>query len=508
MDEFRSSGPEPLPPAHAASSGFAIRYLLSGIAIAVLALATILGALQIGGSGSPSIGSLLTFLVILSILWGALLLEIPRRPFSLHLMHLIAMYIFLAVAPLYQVIYGLFPLELFARVDSRYVLRANLLVTLWLLFYLAFYSVGRRLTLLRLARRGETRLARVVSPWRINAALLVSFGVMGYLAALGLAGITTRAGAFEAVATAGSSPLMLINNVFVRAFPVVALGAGGLLLARSFRATALFTGPLVLLASLGNLYVNNPLASARYWTISVLLGFIAPHVLQRRATAVLMLVGVICGFAVLPGLGNARDANSFAEMLAYVREVPSPALYLARSGDVGSYGIFILVLRYIDRDGLRLGQQLAGVLLFWVPRSVWHAKPIGTGAFVASHFGFDFTNLSAPIVAEAVVDFGCIGVALLAALFGLVLSRLDTVFWRRSDGGASAVRSIDTVYPFLLGLVVFMTRGDLLSSFGYTLGFVASAIPPFFLGGRSVSRSAPFLERPNGRRGRTEDALG
>ncbi len=508
MSEFEASDPMPPPPARAVSSGVAIRYLLSGSTIALLALSTILGALQIGGSGSLSMGSLLTFLVILSILGGALFLEIPRRPFSLHLMHLIAIYIFLAAAPLYQVIYGLFPLDFFARVDSRYVLRANLLVILWLVFYLIFYSMGRRFTLARIARRGESRLARVVSQWRINAALLVSFGVMAYLAALGLAGVATRGGAFEAVATTGSSPLMLINSVFVRAFPVVALGAGGLLLARSFRASALFTGPLVLVALIGNLYANNPLASARYWTIAVFLGLIAPHILQRRATAVLTLVGIVCGFAVVPGLGLARNASSFSELLADLREVPSPAMYLAKSGDVDAYGILVLVLRYVDRDGVRLGQQLAGVLLFWIPRSLWHAKPIGTGAFVASRFGFDFTNLSAPIVAEALVDFGWIGVPIFAAFFGLVLSRLDTVFWHRRDDGVSAVRSIDTIYPFLLGMVVFMTRGDLLSSFAYTLGFTASAVVPFFLGGRSMSRSAPISEHLLETRGVGEDALG
>src|SRR5208283_3544593 len=105
------------------------------------------------------------------------------------------------------------------------------------------------------------------------------------------------------------------------------------LVTRSFRKAGLFTGPLVLLCLLGNLYVNNPLAAARYWTVAVALGLVAPYIFQRRATGALTVAGLVIGFVVLPGLGLARDARSFSEMLEYLRDVPSPAQYLALNGD-------------------------------------------------------------------------------------------------------------------------------------------------------------------------------
>jgi hypothetical protein len=100
--------------------------------------------------------------------------------------------------------------------------------------------------------------------------------------------------------------------------------------------------------------------------------------------------------------------------------------------------------------------------------------------------GFDFTNFSVPIVAEPLVDFGMIGVPFFAFLFGWVLSSFDRSYWSSSDVERSPTgcRRIDIIYPFWVGLMLLMTRGDFLSSFGYTVGITFAMIPLILVPGR------------------------
>jgi len=52
-------------------------------------------------------------------------------------------------------------------------------------------------------------------------------------------------------------------------------------------------------------------------------------------------------------------------------------MFVAR--DFDSYQNFAIVF---FEDFITYERQLLGALLFWVPRSIWPNKPIGSGAFV------------------------------------------------------------------------------------------------------------------------------
>jgi hypothetical protein len=464
--------------------------------IAALAVATLVGVGSLRSLGVRfDASSILSFLPILTVLWVLLFVEMRKRPYSLHFIHLIALYIFLAAAPMYQVALGEFPLERHAGVTSHYVILANAACALWI----AGYSAGYFYTHFVVSRKPEWRLARnlrrEVSTGRVRTCLLLIFPVLAYLVYMGFGGVLTRYGAAETASAAESTPFMLINKIFVRAFPFVALGAGLAVV----RNVGLLRAPgmalVILFALAGVLYADNPFAAARYWTVAVLLGFFAPHALRKRATGTLLLAGMIFGLAIMPGLGATRHVESTSELMEELtsQSLPSPVIYLATSGDVGAYGVLNLSFRWLEQHDHTWGRQLLGGFLFWFPRSYWPDKPISTGGQITGDMGFDFTTISAPILVEPLIDFGWLGVPLFAMLFGAILAYLDVAYYA-DRGGPKRLRVVDTFYPFLLGMVLFMTRGNFMSAIAYTMGMVLAAFPLVMRAPRLFHRPTPSAE--------------
>jgi hypothetical protein len=75
------------------------------------------------------------------------------------------------------------------------------------------------------------------------------------------------------------------------------------------------------------------------------------------------------------------------------------------------------------------------------------------------------------------INFGWVGVPLFAGAFGMALGYLDSVYHSRStDCVRDKPRVIDMIYVFWLGMVFFITRGDLMSSFAYTAGITIAGL--------------------------------
>ena len=116
------------------------------------------------------------------------------------------------------------------------------------------------------------------------------------------------------------------------------------------------------------------------------------------------------------------------------------------------------------------GNQLLGALLFFIPRSMWPSKPIGSGAFMASFQENTFGNISMPFWGEGFINFGYIGIFLFTVFLSWICSKLDYFYWANQN----KKMSITPYYLILLGAIVFILRGDLLSSIAYTTGTILS----------------------------------
>jgi hypothetical protein len=82
----------------------------------------------------------------------------------------------------------------------------------------------------------------------------------------------------------------------------------------------------------------------------------------------------------------------------------------------------------------------------------------------------DFTNISCPLVAEGYINFGVLGIILSAVVFAYVVANFDVKFYRYSK-----LTFVKLFYPVFLGLVFFVLRGDLMSSFAYSVSFAVAA---------------------------------
>jgi len=155
-------------------------------------------------------------------------------------------------------------------------------------------------------------------------------------------------------------------------------------------------------------------------------------------------------------------------------------------------------IEIVARHGVQWGHQLLGSLLFFVPSSVWTGKPLATGIFLAryliNHYGMWFTNLSAPLVAEAYLDFGWLGVITYASILAFLVASLNSLALS-SDRRANIPMAL---YGSMF--LMFLLRGSLIVAMGFAvaafLSFTtASALLSMNLGAQR-RQSPPAVGRP------------
>lgn len=144
---------------------------------------------------------------------------------------------------------------------------------------------------------------------------------------------------------------------------------------------------------------------------------------------------------------------------------------------------------YVSEFGVTYGRQLLGAFFFWMPRSLWAEKPIGSGDFVAyesiaKSYPVEFANFSMPLMAEAFLNFGIVGVTLFFLVLGRVCGKLD----RRFSTYCRARRGVSLVEPLwlwryctLLGLSLFIYRGDLMSGMSFVTGLMIAVHAAWYL---------------------------
>jgi len=431
--------------------------------IAALVLFPLLAALALPASREAGA-------VLVTLSFGANLLvsswllnrSCRARPFSLDVVHRTFLYAFLTAIPFLQWRMGAMPLATRLWISDGDLLAANAILLLWMLTYAAVHDLW-------LTRRpAPQRPARPVND-RFEAVWAFAMGVLAlaYLESRGMAGLSTRK-AIETKVEFASTTDMLIVGVFVRAIPYAALGALALA-AKRLRSLGIYLMLAILTAA--TLVVTSPLAAARFWSAAIAIAFTCWLLIWNARSAHILVFCILGGLVVgLPLLELGRVATELRD----ISEIALPDWRLVvASGDFDAYAMILATREYARTAGITWGMQALGVALFWVPRSLWPTKPIGSGAEVAEFLRLPHTNVSSPLQAEGLINLGYPGVVVFAVLFAAVIAGVDRHYWSMSrQHGAPA----QVVYPFLVGMTFFLSRGDLLSGVAYVSGIIAAAL--------------------------------
>lgn len=179
----------------------------------------------------------------------------------------------------------------------------------------------------------------------------------------------------------------------------------------------------------------------------------------------------LLAFLVFFPASNAFRANEFS-LQTLLGAVVSAISRLGQgflTEDYDAYSMLYRAWNFVSTSGLTYGYQLIGVLLFFIPRSLWPLKPVGSGYMIAESQHQAFLNVSCPFPGEGIVNFGIVGLVAFALIEALIARRIDEAIWT----GASR-NCFKPFYPFAVMFVFFIMRGDMLSSFSYLVGFFAA----------------------------------
>lgn len=145
-----------------------------------------------------------------------------------------------------------------------------------------------------------------------------------------------------------------------------------------------------------------------------------------------------------------------------------------------AFANIMATIDYVSVYGLSFGYQLSSGLLFFIPRSIWVSKPYSTGELIGGYliddYGFNYDNLSNPVVSEGYINLGILGVILMAIALGFVV--VFFLKWLKSN---DPLKKIAAFY-FSVHLI-FLLRGDFTNGFSYYVGtFIGMYILPLIIG--------------------------
>src|SRR5690606_2605302 len=127
---------------------------------------------------------------------------------------------------------------------------------------------------------------------------------------------------------------------------------------------------------------------------------------------------------------------------------------------------------HVRQYGASDGQQLLSAILFFVPRSSWPEKSVGSGYFIFEKSGSQYRNICSPLVAEGYINFKWMGVVLFSVLFALIASFFD----KNQGSNKTNVVAFKIFYPAILVLSFLWLRGDLMSGLALSSSVIFSII--------------------------------
>ena len=324
-----------------------------------------------------------------------------------------------------------------------------------LLIFLA--NITTILTYLYCARRTKKRppLTALIKNKKLSAMALLALSSLSFILLLYLNSFSITQILFRGIIEENreivveSSSLSLLLGMIARLTPVFCfLYAATQIKSSSATKTLLFT--LMLLSVF-------PTGVARYMVAFAYIPLALLFIPTARNAVVFSTSLIFSLIFIFPFLEQFRKFSGISDLTL----IPNSDFFYAAHFD--AYENFATA---VEHDFITFGRQFLGTIFFFIPRTIWPNKPVGSGYEMAESLGYSFNNISMPFLGEGYINFGTAGVFIFAALIGYLMARIDSRFSKNKNEIAPADYSL-AVYFFLIGALFFLLRGDLLSSFAY-----------------------------------------
>lgn len=263
-----------------------------------------------------------------------------------------------------------------------------------------------------------------------------------------------------------STIVLLLRKKFLYNIPLATLLYTTTLNYKSNRQRLLLT--IVILGLV--ILTKNPLLEKRSGlgpTYLMLLYILRPEIFKSNLRILATFVSI---FIVLFPLSSILTHSSIYTWDRFI-EVPISSIILEHFNSLhyDAWSNVDSAVRYTQDVGFRYGLQITGVILFFVPRFIWIDKPVATGHLVGEYlidtYSMWFDNLSSPIISEAYVDFGIIGVIFYGALLAIIIKQINN----NSQNKNTLIRYTSIYIAFSL---MFVLRGSLMASYSYICGSI------------------------------------
>lgn len=423
---------------------------------AMLVIVLIITAFMLSGGDRPTynVTVLLTFAVNIIVFIVNYILSINEHSYSFNMMFWLFNLFFMGLAPFMQYLYNEYAWNLVP--SSKEIITTNIIVLLWSVFYI----VGRRLTFSNKKKPDAPMSCNKVTyidQKALKLLVLVSLIMSLYLVIdIGIENIFYR----DTANVSGDSvaQVLLIEHIFRNSILFTAiLALLDAIKKKKITPYACIAASCLLISCFPTGIPRNMMAAFYGGLVIVLLG--------KKSGKRIWSLFILCGLVlVFPAVNVFRsvttmNAGNFADTI--IKSIKHTYL----QGHYDAHQMFISVQRYTAEFGYFYGTQWLGALLFFVPRRFWPGKPMGTGHTVISELRQnEFTNVSAPFVSESYINFGIVGVIVIAILFGLLIKFIDDKYWK----GTNYITTTKIIYPSVMFMFFFFLRGDMMSAWAYT----------------------------------------
>ena len=400
------------------------------------------------------------FMLIGIITVVALCIENQRYSFSASMNLYFFSYLFFFCAPLFQLSNDTFRWFLYPSIDE--MIFANTLI----LSGLASFFIGN---LFSVDINIKERIKHNKNNFEVRNKILYLFIVLLSIYILYLFTFLSISDFFSRATfqtnTSSSQAIGLIITSVRNGIALICL----LVLIKKFKEKKSFFNAILLSYFIGvTLFLVPPTGVARFLSgafYGTVLLYSFPRLRSGRLFLVLMFLFILI---IFPMLNNFRYINSNPLQLFDILSGLSDNF---QSADFDAYTMLLYITEYVTSFGITFGYQLLGPILFFIPRSIWADKPVGSGSMIVDELGIPINgNVSAPWIGEFYINYGYFGVLIFSFIVGVLLRSLDKKYWDKNNSGYY----FKLIYPFFSLMIIFICRGDFMSSYSFLFGTIIS----------------------------------